>query len=178
MVTLQNGEKIDIPEPADPARHFQDIKNEKGDVVKSARDQVPCMEEKKFKDEITNYVKRKKDLQKNMEIAFAIIQGQCSYDLQQKMENNADWDRIYTNQDVLDLLEMIKITTYKFEDEKYLPLFIHNAKSVYYRFNQGNLSLNDYREKFMNIVEVATSYKNKLHDEAVSKQVCKDDHGH
>ena len=88
-------------------------------------------------------MKRKKTLQKNMEIAFVIIQGQCTCDLQKKLENSADWDTIYTNQDILDLLELIKITTYKFKDEKYLPMSIHNTKSVYYRFNQGNLSLND-----------------------------------
>ena len=78
----------------------------------------------------------------------------------------------------MDLLELIKVTTFKLEDEKYLPLSIHNAKSVYYGFDQGSLSLNDYREKFMNVVEVATSYGNQLHDEAVSRQVCEESHGH
>ena len=135
MVTLQNGEKIQIDEPTDPARHFNDVTNAQGEVTRSARSQVPYLEEQKFKDEITDFVKRKKTLKKNMEIAFAIIQGQYTYDLQQKLENSAGWHTIYTNQDVLYLLELIKITTYKFEDEKYLPLSIHNTKSVYYRFN-------------------------------------------
>ena len=57
-------------------------------------------------------------------------------------------------------------------------LSIQNTKSVYDGFDQGSLSLNDYREKFMNVVEVATSYGNQLHDEAVSKQVCAESHGH
>ena len=71
------------------------------------------------------------------------------------------------------LLELIKLTTFKLKDKNYLPLSIHNAKSGYYGFNQGKF-LNDYKRNFMKVVEVATSYRNQLHDEAVSKQVCQE----
>ena len=98
--------------------------------------------------------------------------------MQQKLENNSKWATIRDTQGVLDLLELIKCTTFKLEDEKYLPLSIHNAKSVYYGFNQGSLSLNDYREKFMNVVEIVTLYGNQLHDGLVSRQVCQETHGH
>ena len=100
-----------------------------------------------------------------MEQSYSIVFGQCTYELQQKPENKPEWPTIRDTQSVLDILELIKVTSFKLEDEKYLPLSIHNAKSVYYGFDQGSLSLNDYREKFMNVVEVATSYGNQLHDE-------------
>ena len=91
--------------------------------------------------------KRKKLLQVNLEKAFSIVLGQCTYDLQKKLEANKDWETIFSTQNVLDLLEIIKMTTYKFDDEKYLPLSIHNAKSVFYQFRQRSLSLSAYREK-------------------------------
>ena len=142
----------------------------------TARSQVTPREEQDYTEELKTYSKRKRELEKNMEKSYSIVFGQCTYELQQKIENKPEWPTIRDTQSVLDLLELIKVTTFKLEYEKYLPLSIHNAKSVYYGFNQGNLSLNDYRKKFMNVVEVATSYGNQLHDEAVSKQVCQEKH--
>ena len=50
---------------------------------------------------------------------------------------------------------------------------IHNAKSAFYRFNQRDLSLNDYRERYTNVVEIATSYDNKLYDDKLLDYLCK-----
>ena len=49
---------------------------------------------------------------------------------------------------------------------------IHNAKLAFYRFNQRDFKLNDYREKFTNIVEIATSYDNKLYDDKLLDHLC------
>merc|ERR1711884_365596 len=114
--------------------------DENRNVIKTARQKVSYVDNKTFEKEIAEYVKRKKMLQINLEKAFSIILGQCTYDLQKKLEANKDWQTIFSTQNALDLLETIKLTTYKFDDEKYLPLSIFNAKSVYYQFGQGNLS--------------------------------------
>ena len=78
---------------------------------------------------------------------------------------------------MLDLLELFKVTTFDLEDEMYLLLSIHNAKSFYYGFNQGKSFLCILQEFFMNEVEVATSYGVQLHVEVVLKQVCQEKHG-
>ena len=53
---------------------------------------------------------------------------------------------------------------------------IHNAKSAFYKFNQRDLSLNDYRERFNNVVEIATSYDNKLYDDKLLNHLCEKEH--
>ena len=57
-------------------------------------------------------------LQTNLEKAFSIILGQRTYDLQKKLEANQNWSTIFSTQNALDLLETIKLTTYKFDGEK------------------------------------------------------------
>ena len=146
-----------VPAPKDPAEDEVDDVDAAGNVTKTARQKVSYVKNKTFEKEIAEYVKRKQILSTNLEKAFSIILGQCTYDLQKKLEANQNWPTIFSTQNVLDLLETIKLTTYKFDDEKYLPLSIHNAKSVYYQFDQGSMSLNAFREKYMNNVEIATS---------------------
>ena len=121
--------------------------------------------------------REKRELQKNMEKSNSIVFGHYIYELQQKLENKPGRPTFRDTQSVLDLLELIKVTTFKLQDEKCLTISI-NAKSVYCDFNQGNFSHNGYREMFMNVVEVTVSYGNQLHDEAVSRQVCEENHGH
>ena len=53
-----------------------------------------------------------------------------------------DWwcvPNLHTIQNILDLLETIKIITHDFGNEKYLLLSIHNANSVSYHYRQGSL---------------------------------------
>ena len=130
MVTLKTGVMFTVPVPHDPADDREDDVDATGAIIKSARDKVPYVAAESFKKEIAEYVKRKKMLQVNLEKAFAIIFGQCTYALQQKLEAHRDWKTIYATQNVLDLLETIKMTTYKFVDEKYLPRSISDANSL------------------------------------------------
>ena len=68
---------------------------------------------------------------------------------------------------MLGLLEAIKIIIYKFEDQKYLPLSFHHSKRNLYAFRLGNLSNPDYLDRFMNLVDIAESYNEKLYDQAM-----------
>ena len=71
--------------------------------------------------------------------------------------------------DMFALLEAIKTINYKFEDQKYLPLSLHNAKTNLYNFRQGKMTNTDCLDKFMNLTEMAESYEGTLHDSAVFK---------
>ena len=53
---------------------------------------------------------------------------------------------------------------------------IHNAKSSFYKFSQRDLSLNDYREWYTNVVEIATFYNNKLYADKILNFLCKEKH--
>ena len=119
-VTLESGRRFEIPAPPDPADNYIDFVDENGNVL-TARAQVTPRESQDYTEELKSYSKRKRELQKDMEKSYSIVLGQCTYELQQKLENKPEWPTIRDTQSVLDLLELIKVTTFKLEDEKYLP---------------------------------------------------------
>ena len=120
-MTLESGRRFDIPAPPDPADNYIDFVDENSNVLTS-RAQVTPMESQEYTEELKSYSKRKRELQKDMEKSYSIGFGQCTYELQQKLENKPKLPTIRDTQSVLDLLELIKVTTFKLEDEKYLPL--------------------------------------------------------
>merc|ERR1711884_323744 len=131
-------------------------------VTKKARDKITYSEKKICDKEIADYVDRKRKLARNLEIAYSVIWGQCSETLQHKLKNSKRWETVSTTQNCIDLLEQIKVISYRYEEDKYLPMSIHNTKSALYRFNQRDLSLNDYRERCTNMVEIVRFYDNKI----------------
>ena len=181
-VTLEKMQIYKIPVPDDPVvvGNYSDdvVKDKEGNetITKKARDKISYSEKKIFDKQIGDYVARKEKLARNLEIAYSVVFGQCSETLQHKLKNSKKWDNISTTQNVIDLLELIKVISYRYEEDKYLPLSIHNAKSAFYKFNQRDLSLNDYREKFSNVVERATSYENSLYDDKLLDYLCKKKH--
>ena len=56
--------------------------------------------------------------------------------------------------DMFTLLEAIKKIIYKFEYQRYLPLYLHNAKTNFYNFRQGTMTNIDYLDKFTNLTDL------------------------
>ena len=153
-MTLDKGKVYEIPKPKDPIKEkgLQDImSDDKKTVIRKAEDQLDYSVRKTFEKELTNYVQRKETLQRDMEKAYTIIYGQCSVQLQHKLKNSEKWETISSTQNVINLLELIKMIVYKYKEEQYTPLSIHNAKSAFYKFNQGDLTLNEYRVRHDNV---------------------------
>ena len=73
-----------------------------------------------------------------------------------------------TTYDVLIFMRIIRTITLKFDEQKYLPLALHQAKANIYNIRQGNLYNTDYLEKFNNVVDIATAYNGQLHDQAIT----------
>jgi len=96
--------------------------------------------------------------------------------IQTKLKQQTTWANVCNNQDGIALLVLIKMVIHQFEDQKFLPLALYNAKLNLYALRQGNLSNDNYLRKFNNLVDVATSYDRELHDSAILKIVCKVDH--
>ena len=78
-----------------------------------------------------------------------------------------NWDTISTDFDLLGLITSINLVIFMFEDQRYLPLLLHYAKTKFYSFRQHNLSNTEYLEKFTNLVDMAESFEGKLHDKAL-----------
>ena len=104
----------------------------------------------------------------------------CSHThlMKNKLKVSTKWNDIKTQQDVLEILHEIRSITYKFEEPKYLPLSIHNAKANFYYFCQGNLNNSEYFQRFKNYTDIATLFDGNLHDEAIIRMACRDEHDH
>ena len=66
------------------------------------------------------------------------------------------------------LIRIIITITFKFDEQKYLPLALHQAKANFYNIRQGSLSNAKYLEKPNNVVDIATAYNGQLHDQAIT----------
>ena len=113
------------------------------------------------------YVNRDGILDENLQKAYSLIFGQCTELLKSKLKSSVNWDAMSSTYDMFTLLEAIKTIIYKSEDQKYLTLYLHNAKTNFYNFRQGTMTNPDYLDKFMNLTEMAELYEGTLHDTAV-----------
>ena len=111
-----------------------------------------------FKGEVDAYIKRRAILDDNVQKAYSLILGQCTDLLQSKLKQQRQWLLTSLDQDAIALLALIKAITFKFEDQKFLPLALHQAKTSLYAFRQGNMSCHEYLQKFQNLVDVAVAY--------------------
>ena len=66
------------------------------------------------------------------------------------------------------LMRIIRTITFKFDEQKYLPLALHQAKSNFYNIRQGSLSNAEYLEKCNNVVDIAKAYNGQLHDQEIT----------
>ena len=78
--------------------------------------------------------------------------------MKNKLKVSTKWNDIKTQQDALELLHEIRTITYKFEEQKYLPLSIHNAKATFYSFCYYYLNNSEYYQRFKNYTDIATSF--------------------
>ena len=99
---------------------------------------------------------------------------ECSEPLQNKIKNSTKLENISATQNCIDLAELIKVLVFKYEEDQYLPLSIFNAKSAFYMFSQGSMQLNDYREKYSNLIQVLVSYNIQIYERQTLKERCED----
>ncbi len=157
--TIENEQKFAIPMPTDPG------------------DQASNLQKMIFKGEVDAYIKRKGQLDENIQKAYSLMLGQCTELLKSKLKQAGNWATVSAAMDVLGLMTLIKGIVYKFEDQKYLPLAIHQAKANFYSFRQGTLTNAEYLDKFNNLVDIATSFEGQLYDETLITAILQRDHG-
>ena len=120
-----------------------------------------------FKGKITAYIKRDAILDDNIQKAYSLVLGQCTDLLQSKLKQQQNWAAIALAQDVIQLIVLIKSITFKFEDQKYLPLALYQAKANIYNLRQLNMTNHEYLQRFNNLVDVATTYNGEIYDTAI-----------
>jgi hypothetical protein len=120
-----------------------------------------------FKGQIDQYIRQEAMLQENMQRAYSLVLGQCSKLLRAKLKQSSDWAQVSSAFDVLGLTKLIKSIVFKFDDQKFLPVSLYQAKQNFCSLCQGTMMNAEYLEKFSNYVDITLSYGGEILDAAV-----------
>ena len=131
-------------------------------------DPMPLLESRIINKEIDIYMKRRSTLDENVQNSYPLVLGQCTDLLKSKLKQSNKWHVASKKYDVLILIRIIRTITFKFDEQKYLPLALHQEKANFYNIRQGSLSNAEYLEKFNNVVDIATTYNRQLNDQAIT----------
>ena len=69
---------------------------------------------------------------------------------------------------MLILIRIIRTITFKCDEQKYLPLALHQAKAKFYNIRQGSLSNAEYLANFNHVLDITTAYNRQLHDQTIT----------
>ena len=108
-----------------------------------------------WKTKVQTYVRRIEIQEKNCQIIFSVIRGQCSVAMKDKLESLAQYEERSEENDCAWLLIEIKGITLNFEGTRYVFLSIDDAKTAYYGYVQPkHQSLYEYLKHFQSLIEV------------------------
>ncbi|KAI2495308.1 hypothetical protein MHU86_19207 [Fragilaria crotonensis] len=114
-----------------------------------------CWSDEIVGDAVTMVGKQMAGFNENIKKLYALVWGQCTDMMQQKLESSAGWDEIWRSGDGLKLLILIKNIAYAFQSQNYPGRAIHEAKKRYFNLMQnGSTTLKEHLTVFNNLVDV------------------------
>ena len=117
--TLENELRITIPQ-----------------MVTPVADTMPMLESRLFYKEIDIYMKRRSTLDENVQKSYSLVLRQCTDLLRSNLKQSNKWNVASTTYDVLILISIVGTITFKFDEQKYLLLALHQAKANFYNIRQ------------------------------------------
>ncbi len=112
-----------------------------------------------WKAEYDNYIKEKKQLRDNLDTAYNLIWRQCTESMKAKLKTLTNYECIKDENNVIDLIKEIKVTTFKYEETRYPMEPIFNAYEKYYRMRQHDKEeVSDFYERYKTVVEAGEQY--------------------
>ena len=160
--SIINEAKLTVPIPASPTAPVD------ADALTPEEEVASII----FKGELAEYIKRKSMLDDNVQKAYSLVIGQCTDLLQSKLKQQANRTTLSQEQDAIALISLIKTITFRFEDQKFLPLALYQSKANLYSLRQANMTNHEYLQRFQNLVDVATAYNGQLYDQAIINIAC------
>ena len=88
---------------------------------------------------------------------------QCTELIQINHKQQNQWYQVSTAQDVIQIFNLIKQISFRFEDQNFLPSDLYQAKATLLTLRQGNMTNHDYLQQFLNIDDMETAYNGQLH---------------
>ena len=93
--------------------------------------------------------------EKNMEKTYALILGQCSKTIRDRIEAHEQWESVNTSSNALGLLRLIRQSVYQRTTRRHETHALIDAETTLMRFRQSErMSNSDYMEKLRDLVEV------------------------
>jgi hypothetical protein len=102
-----------------------------------------------------NYEKQAEARRRNSSRVYALIIGQCSQALRNRMEASEDWEQINEDSDVMALLQLIQNCMTQRQTRQKPVHTIMEAESQVFSFRQKTLANNEYYDKFKDLVSIA-----------------------
>jgi hypothetical protein len=108
---------------------------------------------------VKNFVKRMDIQEKNLQIIFSVIWGQCSITMQSKLQSLDDFEERNDECDCAWIINEIKGITHKFEGTRYVFLSVADARLNFYQYKQDQQQpLHEYLKNFRSLLEVLEHY--------------------
>lgn len=107
-----------------------------------------------YKKVIAEYYKKTTEMDENIGKLYAIVWGQCSDSLREKVKALTGYNIMMQNGAGVDLLIAIRDIAYKRKQDKDPWVTWHEATFNLYEFKQENLSNDVYFQKFQGLVDV------------------------
>ena len=111
-------------------------------------------------------MKRISTLDENVQKSYSLVLGKCTDLLKSKLKQSNKWHVSSKKYDVLILIRIIRTITFKFHEQKYLPLALHQVKANFYNIRQGSLSNAEYLE---NSITLSTS-RRRIMDNSMTRK--------
>ena len=97
-----------------------------------------------YTDEVKEYVKQCHCLTSHNQQLYAILWGQSTQSIHAKVEAHPGFDDIRMESDGICLLNEIQLIMLNVQEQRYLPLSIHQTKYNFYHLSQGKQTLEQY----------------------------------
>jgi hypothetical protein len=109
----------------------------------------------RWKIAMRTYEKKMEARIRNSHRVYALLIGQCSQALRNRMEASERWERINTRSDVMELLSLIQGCIIQRQTRQKPIHSLFDAETRVFQFKQKGLPNNDYYEKFKDLVTIA-----------------------
>ena len=132
--------------------------------------------------DISDYQSKKKryDYQilnqnENRNKVYSLVWLQCTTELMHaKIKSRCDYLSIEASLNGIELLKVIKVIYFNLEDEKYVPLKVHEAQVAFYALRQGSDTDYAYQTKFLNTVQVIKQCGADIREDPLTREMlCK-----
>ena len=118
-------------------------------------DSASAVQVKLWELDIKDHQKKTEDRERNMEKAYALILGQCSKTVQDRLKAHDDWATVNQSSNALGLLRLIRQSLYQWATRRKDTHALIEVETALMRFRQSEcMSNSDYLEKLRDLVEV------------------------